>query len=176
MRRHRITFQLADGEAEEHSVVGRLKADYTRCLRRGAVCDIFTILAHSHWHRVCAGRAAHHLASRQGPSRAGNAHVLAVTCERSKTVARSKLAANSALHDASLANSRVRAVKHVELFGLSDGAVRTLQKVVVTQLGTEIPYRRRCSRRSVVSEWSMLLHSTWPQSFLRKWQCILPAK
>ena len=53
VRRHRVTFQLADGEAGELSVVGRLKADCTSCLTRGAVCDIFTILAHSNWHRVC---------------------------------------------------------------------------------------------------------------------------
>ena len=38
----------------------------------------------------------------------------------------SKLVASSATHDASLANSRVRAIKRVELFGLGDGAVRTL--------------------------------------------------
>ena len=61
-----------------------------------------------------------------GPNEAGNALVLADTRERSKTVARSKIVANSATHDASPANSRVRAIKRVELFGLGDGAVRTL--------------------------------------------------
>ena len=48
------------------------------------------------------------------------------TRERSETVARSKLVASNATHDASPTNSRVRAIKHVELFGLGDGAVRTL--------------------------------------------------
>ena len=100
----------------------------TSYLTRGAVCDVFTTLAHTNWHRGCAGRAARHLASRPEPSEAGNALVLADTRERSKTVARSKLAASSATHDASLANSRVRAIRRVELFGLGDGAVRTLQQ------------------------------------------------
>ena len=85
-------------------------------------------VAHSHWPRACAGRAARHLAGRQGPSEAGNTLVLADTREHSKTVARSKLVAISATHDASLANSRVRAVKRVELFGLGNGGVRTLQQ------------------------------------------------
>ena len=84
------------------------------------------ILAHSNWHRVCAGRAARHLASRQGPSWTSNALVLADTRERSKTVARSKLVASGATHDVSLANGRVRALQRVELFGLGGGAVRTL--------------------------------------------------
>ena len=35
---------------------------------------------------------------------------------------------DSATHDASPANSRVRAIKRVELFGLGNGAVRTLQQ------------------------------------------------
>ena len=52
--------------------------------------------------------------------------VLADTRERSETVARSKLVANSATPDTSLANSRIRAIKRVELFGLSEGDVRTL--------------------------------------------------
>ena len=44
VRRHLVTFQLARGEAGGLSVVGRLKADCTSCVTRGAVCDIFTIL------------------------------------------------------------------------------------------------------------------------------------
>ena len=36
---------MADGEAGGLSVVGRRKADCTSCSTRGAVCDIFTILA-----------------------------------------------------------------------------------------------------------------------------------
>ena len=127
-RRHRVTFELADGEARELSVVGRLKADGTSCSTRSAVWDIFTVLAYSDWCWVCAGRAARYLASRQGPSEPDNALVFADTRERSKTVARSKLVASSATNDASLANSRVRASRRVELFVLGDGAVRTLQQ------------------------------------------------
>ena len=36
VRRHRVNFQLANGEAGEFRVVGRLKADCTSCLTRGA--------------------------------------------------------------------------------------------------------------------------------------------
>ena len=56
-------------------------------------------------------------------SQESNALVLADTRERS-TVARNKLVASSALHDASL--GRVRAIGRVEFFVLGDGAVRTL--------------------------------------------------
>ena len=88
--------------------------------------------------------------------------------------AQSKLAANSATHDASPANSRVRAV---ELIGLGDGAVRTLRQGRRDATGElQNPYRRRCSRRSGICERSVLSHSTWQRSSLRKWQCILPAK
>ena len=116
-------------------------------------------------------------ACKQAPSQAGNALVLADIRERSKTVARNKLIASSAHHDASLANSRVRAIKRVELFGLSGGAVRTLPQGRRDATGKRANgYRRRYSRRSGTSEQSMLLHSTWPRSSLRKWQCVLPAK
>ena len=104
-------------------MVGRLKAECTSCVTRSAVCDKFTILAHTIWHRVYAGRAARHLACRQRPH---NALVDAHTRERSKTIARNKLVASSATHDVSLANSRVRAIRRVELYVLGDGAVRTL--------------------------------------------------
>ena len=177
VRRHRITFQLADGEAGELSMVRRLEADYTSCLTRDATCDIFTILAHSNWHKVCACPAARHLACRQRPSWAGNAHVLAVTCERSKTVARSKLVANSALHDASLANSRARAIKARRTFRSERRCCQNTAKSRRDATGEPgKPYRRMCSRRSGVSEWSMLLHSTQPRNSLRQWRGILPAE
>ena len=51
-----------------------------------------------------------------------------LTRERSETFAGGKLVASSATHGASPANSRVRAIKRVELFGLGDGAVRTLRQ------------------------------------------------
>ena len=44
VRRHRVTFQLSDGEAGELSVVGRLKADCASYPIGGAVGDVFTVL------------------------------------------------------------------------------------------------------------------------------------
>ena len=104
VKRHRVTFQLAGGEAGGLGVVGRFKTDCTSILARGAVCGMFPILAHSNWHKVCAGRTARHQASRPGPSQADNALVLADTRERSKTVASNQLVAKSSTHDANLAS------------------------------------------------------------------------
>ena len=124
VRRHRVTFQLADGEARELSAVGRLKADGTSCSTRSAVWDIFAVLAYSDWCWVCAGRAARYLASKQGPSEPGNALVFADTRERSKTGARSKLVASSATHDASLANSQARRTFRSGRWGCQNTATR----------------------------------------------------
>ena len=175
------SFSLTPGGALRLSPGGlsedRIKADCASCLTGGAICDIFTILAHSNRPRGGASRSARHPASRQGPSWASNALVLADTRERSRTVARSKHEARGATHDASLTNSGVHAIRRVEHSVLGDGAVRTLQqgrRDATGELQTRICVG--CSRQSGISEWSMLLHSTWPRSSLRKWQYILPAK
>ena len=127
VRRHRVTFQLADGEARELSVVGGLKADCPSFSTRGAVWDLLTVLAHSDWCWVCAGQAAHHLENGHVSSEESNAVVLANTRKRSKIVSGSKLGASSATHDASPADTRVCAIGRVELFVLGNGAGRTQQ-------------------------------------------------
>ena len=76
---------------------------------------------------VCASRAARHLASRQGPNWAGSALVLAGTRERSKTVVRDKLVANSAIHDACPADSRVCTFGRAQPFVLGESADKTQQ-------------------------------------------------
>ena len=53
-RRHRVTFQLSDGQVGDTSVVGRVKTDCPSYSTRGAVGDLFTVLPHSDWCRVCA--------------------------------------------------------------------------------------------------------------------------
>ena len=70
----------------------------------------------------------HHPASGQGPSETDNALVLTNTRERAKIVARDKLVSKIATHYASLASTRVRAVKRFELSVLFEGTVRTLQQ------------------------------------------------
>ena len=50
---------LSDGEAGKIKVVGRHKTDSPNSSTRGAVEDIFTVLAHSDGCLVCAGPAAH---------------------------------------------------------------------------------------------------------------------
>ena len=119
-------------------------ADCASRLTRGAICDMFTILAHSKLPRVGAGRAARHPASRQG----GNALVLANTSERSKTVARNKLVAKIATHDAILASSRVRAVKCFELSFWARVLSEHRHKVVVTRQGI-LPAKRDCCNRDL---------------------------
>ena len=72
-----VAFQLADGEAGEISVVGRLKTRCPSYSTRGAVGDIFIVLAYSDWCRVRAGPAARHQANEKAPSPESNAVVLA---------------------------------------------------------------------------------------------------
>ena len=78
----------------------RLKTESPSCSTRGAVGDIFTVLAHSDWCRVFAGPAARHQANEKVPSQESNAIFLANTRRRSKIVVRGKLGASSATHDA----------------------------------------------------------------------------
>ena len=103
-------------------MVGRLTTDCPSYSKRGAVGDIFRVLAHSDWCRVCAGPAAHHQASEEVPNQESNAVVLANTRRHFQMVAGSNLVARSVP-----ANRRVGAIGRVELFILGDGDVRTVQ-------------------------------------------------
>ena len=137
VRRHRVTFQLAESEAG--SVVGGHKADCPSYSTRGAIWDIFTVLAHSDWCQVCAGQGARHKANEQVPNQESNAVVRRKSRRQSSLCHRPRRAF--------LFWARVL-VEHGNT-------------VVVTKMGTANPYLRGRSRRSGMSEWLMLL--PWSQ-------------